>query len=159
MTGAGGGGASGNTDAGLSGDAAASLCKTFGLNLPFATISNVDAGIAPDSSAYTGGTIASGRYYLTSVTHYGSGSYAGARQAQYTFDATAKTIVLGEFVPNVGGSQYVGMTYTEIGANTLRATVVCNSGTTPAGTFDLYYTVNGSQITLTVAGSSDVSVL
>jgi len=154
-TGAGGG----VTDAGLSGDAAASLCKTSPLNLPFASISNVDAGIAPDSSAYTGGTIASGRYFLTSVTHYGSGSYAGSRQAQYTLDATAKTIVIGEFVPTVGGSQYVGMTYSEIDANTLRATVVCNSGTTPSGTFDMYYTVTGSQITLTDVGSSDVSVL
>jgi hypothetical protein len=154
-TGAGGG----VTDAGLSGDAAASLCKTSPLNLPFASISNVDAGIAPDSSAYTGGTIASGRYFLTSVTHYGSGSYAGSRQAQYTLDATAKTIVIGEFVPTVGGSQYVGMTYTEIDANTLRATVVCNSGTTPSGTFDMYYTVNGSQITLNTVGSNDVSVL
>jgi hypothetical protein len=159
-TGAGGGaGASGATDAGLSGDAAASLCKTFPLNLPFASVSNVDAGIAPDSSAYAGGTIASGRYYLTSVTHYGGGSYSGSKQAQYTFDATAKTIVIGEFVPTVGGSQYVGMTYTEINADTLRVTVVCNSGTTPSGTFDMYYTVNGSQITLTAVGSSDVSVL
>ncbi|HSY37930.1 MAG TPA: hypothetical protein VLA79_00340 [Polyangia bacterium] len=159
-TGAGGGaGASGATDAGLSGDAAASLCKTFPLNLPFASVSNVDAGIAPDSSAYAGGTIASGRYYLTSVTHYGAGSYTGSKQVQYTFDATAKTIVTGEFVPIVGGSQYVGMTYTELNANTLRVTVVCNSGTTPSGTFDMYYTVNGSQITLTAVGSSDVSVL
>jgi len=159
-TGAGGGaGASGAIDAGLSGDAAASLCKTSPLNLPFASVSEVDAGVAPDSSAYTGGTIVSGRYYLTSVTHYGSGSYTGSKQAQYTLDATAKTIVIGEFVPTVGGSQYVGMTYSEINANTLRATVVCNSGTTPSGTFDMYYTVNGSQITLTAVGSSDVSVL
>jgi hypothetical protein len=51
------------------------------------------------------------------------------------------------------------MTYTEINANTLRAAVVCNSGTTPTGTFDMYYTVNGAQITLTVVGSNDVSVL
>ena len=159
-TGAGGSaGASGATDAGLGADAAASLCKTFGLNLPSASVSNVDAGIAPDSSAYTGGTIASGRYFLNSVTHYGAGSYPGSKQAQYTFDATAKTIVIGEFVPLVGGSQYVGMTYTEVNANTLRATVVCNSGTTPTGTFDMYYTVNGAQITLTAVGSSDVSVL
>jgi hypothetical protein len=154
-TGAGGGA----TDAGLSGDAAASLCKTSPLNLPFASISNVDAGVVPDSSAYAGGTIASRTYDLTSVTHYGGGSYTGSRQAQYIFDATAKTIVIGEFVPTVGGSQYVGMTYTEINANTLRVTVVCNSGTTPSGTFDMYYTVNGSQITLTAVGSNDVSVL
>ena len=73
--------------------------------------------------------------------------------------ASAKTIVTGEFVPVVGGSQYVGMTYTDIDANTLRVTVVCNSGTTPSGTFNMYYTVNGSQITLTAVGSSDVSVL
>lgn len=154
----GAGGSSTLMDAGLNGDAAAALCKTTPLNLPFATIHTPEAGgAAPDASAYLGGTLVSGRYYLSSVTHYGGGTYAGARQVQYTIDTTAQTIVIGEFVPNTPGSgQFTAMTYTLVAPNTLQVTVVCNTGTTPAGTFDMYFTVSGSQIVLTTAGSADV---
>jgi hypothetical protein len=149
------GGSAGPTDAGLSGDAAASLCKAVGLNLPGASLSSVDAGAAPDGSAYAGGTIVSGTYYLNSVTHYGAGSYTGARQVEYIVDATARTIRIGEYLP-AGGSQYTGLTYTPIGANTLQVVVVCNTGTGPSG-YNLYYNVSGTTLTLTVPGSDDVS--
>ncbi len=152
-------GASGPTDGGLSGDAAASLCKQFGLNLPFATVSYPEAGSAPDSSAYTGGTLVSGKVYLRSVIHYGGGTYAGSKQAQYTIDATAHTIAFGEFTQSAPGSQFTAMTYTVVAPNTLQVTVVCNSGTTPTGTFDMYYSVNGMQTTLTTVGSNDVLVI
>jgi hypothetical protein len=118
-----------------------------------------DAATLPAASSYAGGTLVSGRYYLTGVTHYGGGTYTGSRQAQYTIDAAAQTIQIGEFVPNGGGSQYVGMTYSVVDAHTLQVTVVCNTGTSPSGTFDMYYTVNGSQITINSAGSNDVLVL
>ena len=92
--------------------------------------------------------------------HYGGGTYAGTKQAQYTIDAIAQTIVIGEFVPNTPGpGQFTAMTYAIVAPHTLRVTVVCNTGTTPTGTFDMYYAVNGSQTTLTTVGSSDVSVI
>jgi hypothetical protein len=152
-------GASGPTDAGLSGDAAASLCKQFGLNLPFAAVSYPEGGSVPDGSAYTGGTLVSGKVYLRSVTHYGGGTYAGSKQAQYTIDATAHTIAFGEFTQSAPGSQFTAMTYTVVAPNTLQVTVVCNTGTTPTGTFDMYYSVNGMQTTLTTVGSNDVLVI
>ncbi len=148
-------GSAGPIDAGLSADAAASLCKAVGLNLPGASLSSVDAGAAPDGSAYAGGTIVSGTYYLNSVTHYGAGSYTGARQVEYIIDATARTIRIGEYLP-AGGSQYTGLTYTPIGANELQVVVVCNTGTGPSG-YNLYYNVSGTTLTLTVPGSDDVS--
>jgi hypothetical protein len=153
-------GAPGPTDAGLSGDAAASLCKTVGLNLPNIKIYYPEGGVAaPDGSAYSGGTLASAHVVLLSATHYGGGPYTGAQRAQYTIDTTAHTIVIGEELPNAGPGQYVAMTYTVVSTNTLQVTVVCNTWSTPTGTFDMYYSVNGSQTTLTTVGSDDVLVI
>jgi hypothetical protein len=150
---------SGVTDAGLGPDAAASLCKAVPLNLPAATVHYPEAGgAAPDGSTYTGGTLVSGKLYLTSVTHYGGGTYAGVRQEQLTIDTTAQTLVFGEYIPNTQGAQYKVMTYAVVAPNTLQVTVACNSVSSPTGTFDMYYTVSGSQITLATAGSSDVLV-
>jgi hypothetical protein len=158
----GSGGASGATDAGLGPDAAASLCKAAPLNLPGATVSYPEGGVAPDPSAYTGGTLPSGRHYLRAVTHFGGGTYSGVRQEQLTIDPVAQTMVYGEYLPNMSGGQYKVMTYAVVDAHTLQVTVQCNSTTSPTGTFDMYYTVgtlNGaSSLTLTTAGSSDVLV-
>ena len=66
------------------------MCKAVGLNLPFASVSSSDAAAPPDGTAYTGGTILPGKYYLTSVTHYGGGTYSGTKQEQYTIDTTAE---------------------------------------------------------------------
>jgi hypothetical protein len=154
----GAGGTSGPTDAGLGPDAESSLCKAAPLNLAGGTISLSEAGAAPDASTYTGGTLVSGKSYLKSVTHYGGGPYKGAQQQQMTIDTTAQTIVIGQYLPNTPGSQYLVMTYAIVAANTLQVTVACNSQTTPTGTFDTYYTVSGSQITMTTAGSNDVLV-
>ncbi|HLK91229.1 MAG TPA: hypothetical protein VKZ18_15125 [Polyangia bacterium] len=149
----------GPTDAGLGPDAAASLCKAAPLNLPGATVHYPEAGgAAPDASTYTGGTLVSGKMYLTSVTHYGGGTYVGVVREQLTIDTTAQTLVFGEYLPNTPGAQYKVMTYTVVSPNTLQVTVACNSASSPSGTFDMYYTVSGSQVTLTTAGSSDVLV-
>ena len=48
-----------------------------------------------------------------------------------------------------------------VNANTLQVTVQCSNTTSPTGTFDMYYSanpVNGTGVTLTTAGSSDVLV-
>jgi ZU5 domain len=149
-------GTTGQHDAG-SGDAAASLCATTPLNLPGVKVSEVDAGTPPDVSTYTGGAITSGKYYLTADTHYGAGTYTGPIQAQYTIDATAQTIQIGERTG--GGTYYIGITYTNPSANLLAGTVVCNTSPTNMTTLDLYYTFSGSTLTLFQAGSSDVSTI
>lgn len=152
----GAGGTAGPTDAGLGPDAEASLCKTVPLNLPGATLHYPEAGAAPDASTYTGGTVVSGKMSLISVSHYGGGTYTGVRQEQLTIDTTAQTMVFGEYLPNTPGAQYKVMTYSIVAPNTLQVTVVCNSVASPSGTFDMYYTDTGGQITLTTAGSNDV---
>ncbi len=153
----GGAGTTGQHDAGSDG-AATSLCATTPLNLPGVKVSEVDAGVPPDVSTYTGGAITSGKYYLTADTHYGAGAYTGPIQAQYTIDATAQTIQIGERTSG-GGTYYIGITYTNASANLLAGTVVCNTSPTNMMTLDLYYTFSGSTLTLFQAGSSDVSTI
>jgi hypothetical protein len=160
--GSGGGGTGGTaTDAGAADTSAidaAALCATTGLNLPAAKVAYVDASAAPDATTYTGGAIMSGKHYLTAVTHYGSGTYTGAKQAQYTFNPSAGTIQIGEFVG--AGAVYIGMTYVELDAHTLAATVVCDTSDGGPSSSQFYYTVSstdqGTSLTMTSAGSSDV---
>ena len=54
---------------------------------------------------------------------------------------------------------YVGMSYTPADAHTLSVTVICNTSPDTTTTFDYYYTITGSTLTLTQAGSSDVLTL
>jgi hypothetical protein len=175
----GGGGSAGSGTAGSGGDSAdgaaddassdassaadstldaAALCAPFGLNLPFAKVTYAEAAAPPDSSTYSGGTLVSGKHYLTGVTHYGGGVYAGAKQAQYTIDANAGTIQIGEFTTS--GADFIGMTYVQIDAHTLEATVVCDTDSGASGSQQFYYTVatsvQGSSLTLAPVGSSDV---
>jgi hypothetical protein len=154
-SGAGGSGAAGSgaTDAGLGADAAASLCKPFGLNLPGAKVIYAEAGAAPDGTSYAGGAIPAGSYYLNDVTQYGGGTYAGVRQAQYTVDTTAQTIVIGEFVPNAA-SRFLAMSYVVAG-NMLYATVLCDSASGQSQ-YNFYFSYSGTTWTLTTVGSSDV---
>jgi hypothetical protein len=127
------------------------------LNLPGASVTYPEAGAAPDASTYTGGTILSGRYFLTAVAHYGGGTYSGPVQAQYIIDATAQTIAIGE---RMGATYYEGMSYAPVDAHTLAASVLCNTSPNSSmsgATYD--YTVSGSTLTLTVNGSADVLTL
>jgi hypothetical protein len=132
---------------------AASLCAPFGLNLPAAKVTYLDSSAPPDPSSYAGGTINSGKRYLTGVTHYGSGQYSGSRQAIYTLDANAQTIQIAQF------NGYIGMTYVSVAPNKLQGTVVCNTGTTNVTSFTYYYDASGTTLTLTEEGSSDVLTL
>jgi hypothetical protein len=164
---AGAGGSSGGGSGGTASDAsaadasaidAAALCATTGLNLPAAKVTYVDGSAPPDPTTYTGGTIMSGKHYLTAVTHYGTGTYTGSKQAQYTFNPSAGTIQIGEFTGM--GSAYIGMTYVEVDAHTLAATVVCDTSDGGTTSSQFYYTVSstdlGTSLTITSAGSSDV---
>jgi hypothetical protein len=131
----------------------ASLCAPFGLNLPGAQVAYVDSAAAPDPTTYTGGTLPGGSLSLRTVTHYGSGTYSGTRQAIYTFDTTAQTIQIASF------SGFIGMTYVKIAPNKLLATVVCNTGSTNVTSITYDYTASGATVTLTEEGSSDVLVV
>jgi len=150
----------GSTDASVAADGpadaaaidAAALCAPYGLNLPFAQVGTLDSAAPPDASTYTGGAITSAKYHLAGVTHYGAGQYSGTRQANFTIDTTAKTIQMATF----GG--FIGMTYTNVDAKTIQATVVCNTSDAAVSSFTWYYTATVSNLTLTEVGSSDVSV-
>jgi hypothetical protein len=68
------------------------------------------------------------------------------------------TIQIGEFTTS--GAVYVGMTYVQLDAKTLEATVLCNTSDGGTGTSRYYFTVSvsaqGSALTMTSVGSSDV---
>jgi hypothetical protein len=153
----GGAGTGGAADGGT--DAAASLCPTIPLNLPFAQVATSDAAAAPSASTYTGGTIGTGQYYLRSVTVYGGAGYTGATQVEYKIDATAQTIQIAERDPSLNSAAaYIGMTYTYLDAHTIQTTVVCNSSSsTPASQYDYSWVVgNPSKLTMAAVGGSTV---
>ncbi len=151
-------GAGGASSGGSGGSSGASLCTATPLNLPGVKVTSLtDAGAAPDSATYTGGTITTGNYYETGDAHYGSDAYSGPLQAVYMIDAAAQTIRIGERTS--GGTYYVGMTYTQSDAHTLHATVACNTSPTSMTTLDYDYTLLNGVLTMSVAGSSDVMTL
>jgi hypothetical protein len=140
----------GTTGADASGDAS-SPCKSPPLNLPFAAVTNTDAGTPPDATTYGGGTPATGKYYWTSITHYGATAYSGSRQALYTIDAVAKTMQIATF------QGVIDVTYTNSDAHTLVGSVVCDTVPNDTQTtITWYYTVTGGVITLYQVGASDV---
>ena len=155
-----GGADGGGTDAAPHADAssidASALCAPSGLNLPFAKVTYVDGSAPPDGSTYSGGTITAGTYYLSAVTHYGPGLYTGTEQAQYVINATAGTIQIGEFTTS--GPIFIGMTYVQLDAHTLQATVVCNTSDGGLSSPQFYYTFVSSPgtLTMTEVGSPDV---
>ncbi|HTA89610.1 MAG TPA: hypothetical protein VK745_08540 [Polyangiaceae bacterium] len=151
-------GAGGASSGGSGGSSGASLCTATPLNLPGVKVTSfADAGAAPDSATYTGGTITTGNYYETGDAHYGSDAYSGPLQAVYMIDAAAQTIRIGERTS--GGTYYIGMTYTQSDVHTLHATVACNTSPTSMTTLDYDYTLLNGVLTMSVAGSSDVMTL
>ena len=165
--GAGVGGSAGSTSgAGTGGadetDAGAGLCAAMALNLPAIQVTNaVNSGPLPNASTYTGGTITSGDYYETADLYYGlyygTGAYSGPSQAVYMIDTVAQTIRIGE--RQGMGTYYIGMTYTQIAANELQATVVCNTSPTPMMAVGYYYALTNGTLTMNATGSKDVMTL
>jgi hypothetical protein len=151
-------GAGGTSSGGSAGASGASLCTATPLNLPGVRVTNLtEAGAAPDSTTYVGGTITTGNYYETGDAHYGSDAYSGPIQAVYMIDGTAQTIRIGERTSSA--TYYIGMTYTQGDAHTLHVTVACNTSPTGTTPFDYDYTIANGVLTMSVAGSSDVMTL
>jgi hypothetical protein len=138
-------------------DAASSpLCNATGINAPVVSVTTITDGTpVPAGSTYTGGTISSGTYYLTSVTHYGT-DYTGPQKSVRTFDATAQTLRAIDSPFLQGTVSYTGFNLSNTDAHTLQGSVVCS--TAQASTTTWYYTISGSTLTMSQVGSSDVAV-
>jgi hypothetical protein len=135
---------------------ASQLCAATGLNAPVVTVTNITDGTpVPAGSTYTGGTIVSGTYYLTAVTHYG-GQYGGPQKAVRRFDATAQTLRTIESPYLQGTVLYNAYGLSNADDHTLSAALVCSS--TQAASTSWYYTVSGTTITMSQVGSADVAV-
>ena len=159
--------AGGASDAGVSPDsddasdggtdaASSPLCNATGLNAPVVSVTTITDGTpAPAGSTYAGGTISSGSYYLTSVTHYGT-DYTGPQKSVRTFDATAQTLRAIDSPFLQGTVSYTGFNLSNTDAHTLQGSVVCS--TAQASTTTWYYTSAGSTLTMSEVGSSDVAV-
>jgi hypothetical protein len=135
--------------------ATSGLCTAFPINAPAATITIVNSGKMIDTAAFSGGTLASGTYWLTSVSHFGA-TYTGVTQEILIVDASAKTVE-DEFVSG-GVSTYRGFSYTTPSATVLAGTPVCG-GTTALSAF---YTVTGvgpgATLSVNATASSDVKI-
>jgi hypothetical protein len=131
------------------------LCTAFPINAPAATVTIVNSGKVIDTAAFSGGTLASGTYWLTSVSHFGA-TYTGVTQEILIVDASAKTVE-DEFISG-GVATYRGFSYTTPSATTLAGTPVCG-GTTALSAF---YTVTGvgpgATVSLNATASSDVKI-
>ena len=145
------------TDGGAADTVATSaLCAAFAISTPAATITLVNSGKMIDTDAFSGGTLASGTYWLTSVSHFGATTYTGVTQEVLIVDASAKTVE-DEFVSG-GISTYRGFSYATPSVAVLAGTPVCG-GTTALSAF---YTVTGvgpgATLSLNATASSDVKI-
>jgi hypothetical protein len=147
-TGMGGGDASAGVDA-------AALCSGIPFNAPVVSPMLVnDGSSAPAGSTYTGGTLPTGQYYMSSVIHYGA-TYSGGTSQILKLDTTAKTLQLAE--RTAGTVYYLGLVnVTNADAHTLVGDVVCSTypQAQPAQ-LSWYYTL-GQKLAMSQAGSADV---
>jgi hypothetical protein len=155
-SGAGSSGAAGGTADASAPIDAASLCASYALNAPvFQPTLITDGGAAPDGTTYSGGTLGSGQYYLSAVTHYGS-SYGGPNAEVFIYDASAHTMRIIDRIQAV--QFYIGLeNVRNADAHTLVGDVVCNTYPNQGNVAQMswYYTV-GQKLVLQRVGSSDV---
>jgi len=152
-----------NSDAGTDADddggadaASSQLCAATGINAPVVTVTTITDGTpAPAGSTYTGGTISSGTYYLTAVTHYG-GQYGGPQKSVRKFDATAQTLRTFDSPFLQGTVLYDAFAISNADDHTLSGALLCSS--TQAVSTSWYYTASGTTITMNQVGSVDVAV-
>jgi hypothetical protein len=145
-------------DDGLVADAtpAAGLCTALSIDAPTATVLNVNTGKSIDAAGFSGGTIGSGTYWLTAVTHFG-GTYAGPTQEIWVVDATAKT--LEDAYVATRGPAYAGFSFS-IGSSGSVLAVAPSCGGAAASHFNYIAFGSGPGATLSVnpEGSSDVKI-
>jgi hypothetical protein len=150
----------GEADAGA-GDADAAVevalvgsCPAIALYQPAAAVTNIASGKAIDVAAFTGGTLESGTYLLTSVSHFG-GTYAGATQEILSVDAAAKTIGDSYIL---GSADCQVFSYTVATATTLVVTPTSGGAQPLTDYYSFVGTGSGATLSVNAAGSSDVKV-
>jgi hypothetical protein len=133
----------------------AGLCAALPIDALAATVMNVNTGKAIDAAGFTGGSIGSGTYWLTSVTHFG-GTYAGPTQELWVVDATAKT--LEDAYVATRGPAYAGFSISNGSPSILAVAPSC--GGAAASRFNYIAAGSGPGATLSVnpEGSSDVKI-
>ena len=154
-TSAGGDSSTGGGDATASIDAAA-LCGAIAYNAPVVQAVDVTDGSAePAATTYTGGTLPTGRYMMTAVTHYGS-QYGGGTSQIIDLDTTAKTMRIADRLN--GAVTYTGLqNVVNADAHTLVGDVVCSTAQGLPAQLSWSYTL-GTKLTMSLVGSSDVKV-
>ena len=115
----------------------------------------INNGKAPDAAGFLGGTLASGTYFLTSVTHFGA-TYAGATQEVLVVDATAHT--LGDASVVGATTMYVGYATTFPSTTVLAGAPSCGGATATSWNYWIVGTGVGSTLSLNAVGSSDIKV-
>jgi hypothetical protein len=140
------GGAADGVEAGPGG-----LCAPIAIGAPAATVSNINNGKAVDTAAFAGGTIASGTYYLTAVTHFGA-AYAGPTREIWTIDAAAKTLADAALTGST--ASYVGYSVSNAATAVLAGVATCGA----SGTQSWNYMVIGDNLSVNPRGSSDVKI-
>ena len=139
----------------LEGGTTGGLCAAIAINAPAATVTNVNTGGAIDASGFTGGTLTTGSYRLTSVTRFG-GTYDGTTQELLIVDATAGTVE-DAFIAN-GVSTYRGFQYSSPSAGKLVGTPVCGGTTTLSASYVTSGTGAGATFSVNPTGTNDVKV-
>ena len=131
-------------------------CAAITIGAPAAVVSNVNNGKTIDVAAFTGGTLESGTYWLTSVSHFGGTSYAGTTQEILIVDATAKTVE--DAYVAASGPVYRAFSYTGPTATTLAGTPICGTTSTLSATYTFTGTGPGATFSANASGTSDVKV-
>jgi hypothetical protein len=143
------GGAAGAGDGG--GAARGGLCTAVTIGAPAAAVSVIDNGKTVDEDGFTGGALASGTYWLTSVTHFGT-AYTGPTREIWIVDAAAKTLE---------DASLTGTTATYVGYALDNASDTVLSGLPSCGASapsNWNYVAAGSSLSINLRGSSDVRI-
>jgi hypothetical protein len=127
------------------------LCAPITIGAPPATVTNINNGKAVDPAAFTGGTIPSGTYYLTSVTHFGV-AYTGPTREIWVIDPPAKTLADAALTGTT--SSYAGYAVSNSAPSVLAGVATCGA----TGTLSWNYVVSGGMLSVNPRGSSDVKI-
>jgi hypothetical protein len=142
------GGAGGAAGAGA---APGRLCGAITIDAPAATVEVFDSGKSVDEDGFTGGVLASGTYWLTSVTHFGA-AYTGPTREIWIIDVVAKTL---EDASMTGATvTVVGYTLGNASATVLFGLPSCGA-TAPS---NWNYIAKGGSLSINLRGSSDVRI-
>jgi hypothetical protein len=126
-------------------------CASLAIDAPEAMVTNNNRGKNVDEDGFSGGAIAPGTYWLTSVTHFGA-AYAGPTREIWVVDPAARTLVDA----SMSGT---GPTYVRYALGNSSPTVlsgVPSCGATAASNWN--YIASGGTLSINLRGSNDVKI-